>query len=134
MTKPTRLVGDDSYEDLALAYQIVLVSMLDNALKESGIKLKQKRREICEKFLNAHGVFHDQYWLRSDGKTVYPVLGFSEVFQNVGMSPQQLGDITVNKEKLFSFEEYAWSILRDYFESNDTPPQVEVGLVGEESN
>ena len=133
MSKRTRLVGDDSYEDLASAYQVVLVSMLDQALRDSGITAKRKRRKICERFLAAHGTFHDQYWLRSGGQTVYPFLGFAEVFQNVGMSPQQLGTIVADREKLFSFAEYAWSVLRCYFEPDETVPEVAVGVVGEES-
>ncbi len=132
MARRTRLVGDDSYEELASAYQLVLVSMLDKALRESGIAPKRKRRKICERFLYAHGTLHDQCWLRSGGKTVYPFLGFAEVFQGVGMSPQQLGTIIADKEKSFSFDEYVWSVLRCHFEPDETVPPVDVGLVSEE--
>jgi len=132
MSKRTQLVGDDSYEDLASAYQVVLVSMLDQALRESGITPKRKRRKICERFLYAHGAFHDQHWLRSGGKTVYPLLGFAEAFPDVGSSPQPWGRILVDKGKSFSFDEYVWSVLRCYFEPDETVPQVEAGLVGEE--
>jgi hypothetical protein len=133
MSKRTRLVGADTYEDLASAYQLALASMLDQALRESGISPKRKRRHICERFLRAHGTLHDQCWLRSAGQTVYPFLGFSEVFQNVGMTPQQLGTVLVDKDKSFSFEEYVWSVLRCCFEPDETVPPVEVGLVGEET-
>lgn len=107
--------------------------MLDQALRESGISPKRKRRKICERFLRAHGTLHDQCWLRSGEQTVYPFLGFSEVFQNIGMSPQKLGTVLVDKDKSFSFEEYVWSILHSYFEPDQTVPPVEVGLVGEET-
>ncbi len=133
MSKRSRLVGADAYEDLASAYQLALASMLDQALRESGISPKRKRRQICERFLRAHGTLHDQCWLRSGGQTVYPFLGFAEVFQNVGMTPQELGTILVGKNKSFSFEEYVWSVLRCYFEPDETVPPVEVGFVGEES-
>src|SRR5262245_14159918 len=132
MSKRTRLVGADAYEDLASAYQLALASMLDQALRESGITPKRKRRQICERFLHAHGTLHDQCWLRSGGKTVYPFLGFAEVFQNVGMSPQQLGAVIADKDKSFSFDESVWSVLRCYFEPDETVPPVEVGLVGDE--
>jgi hypothetical protein len=133
MSKRTRLVGTDAYEDLASGYQLVLASILDQALRESGVSLKRKRRQICERFLRAHGTLHDQCWLRSGGKTVYPFLGFAEVFQNIGMSPQQLGTVIVDKDKSFSFDEYVWSVLRCHFEPDDAVPSVEVGLVGDES-
>src|SRR6516162_2505233 len=112
MSKRTRLVGADAYEDLASAYQLALASMLDQALRDSGITPKRKRRQICERFLHAHGTLHDQCWLRSGGKTVYPFLGFAEVFQNVGMNPQQLGTVLVDKDKSFSYDESVWSVLR----------------------
>lgn len=132
MKKRTRLVGSAAYEDLASAYQFTLASILDQALRESGISPKRKRRQICERFLHSHGTLHDQCWLLSGGKTVYPFLGFAEIFQNVGMSPQQLGNIIADKEKYFSFDESVWSVLRCYFEPDETVPSVEVGLVGEE--
>ena len=133
MSKRTRLVGGDAYEDLASAYQIALASMLDQVLRESGVSPKRKRRQICERFLRSHGTLHDQCWLRSAGQTVYPFLGFSEVFQNIGMSAQQLGTILVDNDKSFSFEEYVWSVLRCCFEPDETDSPVEVGLVGEET-
>lgn len=132
MSKRTRLVGTDAYEGLASAYQLALASMLDQALRESGISLKRKRRQICDRFLRAHGTLHDQCWLRNEGKTVYPMLGFAEVFQNVGMSPQQLGAVVVDGDRSFSFEEYVWSVLRCHFEPDPADPAVEVGFVGEE--
>jgi hypothetical protein len=133
MSKRTRLVGaGEAYEDLASAYQVALVSMLDQALRESGISPKRKRRQICERFMHAHGALHDQCWLHSGNKTVYPLLGFTEVFQNVGMSPQHLGTILVDKEKSFSYDESVWSVLRCHFEPDETVPPLEVGLVGEE--
>jgi hypothetical protein len=133
MSKRTRLVGADAYEDLASAYQLALVSMLDQTLRASGISPKRKRRQICEHFLRAHGTLHDQCWLRSGDQTVYPLLGFSEVFQNVGMNSQQLGTVLVDKERSFSFEEYVWSVLRCHFEPDQTVPPLEVGFVGEET-
>jgi hypothetical protein len=132
MSKRTRLVGDDAYEDLAFAYQLVLVSILDQALRDSGISPKRKRRQICRRFLRDHGTLHDQCWLRSGGKTVYPVLGFAEVFQNIGMTPQQLGTVILDKDKSFSYDEYGWSVLRCHFEPDETVPPSEVGLVGQE--
>lgn len=133
MRKRTKLVGDEAFEDLASAYQVVLVSMLDQVLRDSGIAVKRKRRQICERFLQVHGVLHDQCWLRSGGRTVYPLLGFAEVFQNVGMTHEQLGAVVVDKEKFFSFNESVWSVLRCYFEPDETVPPVEAGLVGQES-
>jgi hypothetical protein len=133
MSKRTRLVGADAFEDLASAYQLALASMLDQALRESGISPKRKRRQICERFLRAHGTLHDQCWLRSGGQTVYPFLGFAETFQDVGINPQQLGTVIVSEDKSFSFEEYVWSVLRCHFEPDEAVPPVKVGLVGEET-
>jgi hypothetical protein len=133
MNKRTRLAGAGFFEDLASAYQLALASLLDQALRETGISPKRKRRQICERFLRAHGTLHDQCWLRSGGRTVYPFLGFAEFFQDVGTSPRQLGTIFVDEDKSFSYEEYAWSVLRCLFEPDETVPEVEVGLVGEES-
>lgn len=132
MSKRTRLVGAEVYEDLASAYQVALAAMLDQALRESGITPKRKRRQICARFLHAHGTLHDQCWLCSGGKTVYPFLGFAEEFQNIGMSPQRLGTIFVDRDKSFSYDESVWSVLRCYFEPDQTVPPAEVGLVGEE--
>jgi hypothetical protein len=64
---------------------------------------------------------------------VYPFLGFAEVFQDVGMNPQQLGTVIVSQDKSFSFEEYVWSLVRCHFEPDETVPSVEVGWVGEET-
>jgi hypothetical protein len=132
MTKREQLVGSDRFEDLASAYQMVLVSILDDALRECGIKPKRKRRQVCEHFLYRHSLLHDQSWLRSGGKVVYPLLGFAEHFQNVGMRPSALGKVLVDKDKSYSFDEYGWSVLRCVFEPDDTVPPVEMGLVGEE--
>ena len=63
---------------------------------------------------------------------MYPFLGFAEVFQNVGMNPQQLGTVLVDKDKSFSYDESVWSVLRCHFEPDQTVPPAEVGLVGEE--
>jgi hypothetical protein len=132
MKKREQIVGSECFEYLASAYQIVLVSMLEEALRECGIKPKRKRRQICQRFLYRHSLLHDQCWLRSDGRVAYPVLGFAEHFQDVGMTPSQLGTVLVNKDKSFSFDEYSWSVLRCVFEPDETVPAVEVGLVGEE--
>jgi hypothetical protein len=132
MTKREQLVGSDRFEDLASAYQTVLISMLEEALRECGIKPKRKRRRVCQRFLYRHSLLHDQCWLRSDGRVVYPVLGFAEHFQNIGMSPSTLGKVLVDKDKSYSFDEYSWSVLRCVFEPDETVPSVEVGLVGEE--
>jgi hypothetical protein len=39
----------------------------------------------------------------------------------------------VDKDKSFSYDEYVWSALRCQFEPDETDPQVQVGLVGEET-
>jgi hypothetical protein len=132
MTKRQQLVGSDRFEDLASAYQIVLVSMLEAALRECGIKPKRKRRQVCQTFLSRHSLLHDQSWLRSEGSIVYPLLGFAEHFQDVGMSPSALGKILVDKDKSYRFDEYGWSVLRCVFEPDESVPSVETGLVGEE--
>src|SRR6478752_33898 len=80
MTKREQLVGSDRFEDLASAYKTVLVSLLDDALRECGIKPKRKRRQVCQRFLYRHSLLHDQSWLRTGGSVVYPLLGFAEHF------------------------------------------------------
>lgn len=126
------MVGADEFEDLASAYQVALVSMLDQTLRDSGITPKRKRRRIGERFMRAHGTLHDQCWLRSGGKKAYPILGFSEVFPNVGVSAQSLGTVVVAKDKFFRFDEYVGCVLRCYFEPDEEDPPVAVGWVGEE--
>src|SRR3954469_13010858 len=98
MTKREQLVGSDRFHDLASAYQTVLVALLDEALRECGIKPKRKRRQVCQRFLYRHSLLHDQSWLRTGGSVVYPFLGFAEHFQNVGMGPSALGKILVDKD------------------------------------
>ncbi len=131
MTRRGQLIGSDRFEELASAYQAVLVSLLDEALRECGIKPKRKRRRVCQRFLYRHGLLHDQSWLRTGGRTVYPVLGFAEHFRDVGMGPSALGQVLVDRDGSFSFDEYGWSVLRCVFEPDDEVPPVEVGLVGQ---
>ena len=45
------------------------------------------------------------------------------------MSPHQLGTVILDKDKSFSFAEYAWSVLRCFFEPDETVPEVAVGPV-----
>ena len=132
MAKREQLVGSDRYEDLASAYQTILVSLLDETLRECGIKPKRKRRQVCQRFLYRHSLFHDQSWLRTEGSVVYPLLGFAEHFQNVGMSPSALGKILVDRDRSYSFDEYSWSVLRCVFDPDEDDPPVEVGQVGDE--
>lgn len=135
MPKRAQLVGSDQYVDLAFSYQFVLAANLEEVLRECGIKPKRKRRKICEAFLYYYSVFHDQSWLRKGKRKVYPVIGFAEHFQNIGMKPAAMGRVVVDKDRSYSFDEMSWSILRILFDPSGPSPEVEdikVGLVGPE--
>lgn len=134
MSKRAQIVGSDLYEELASAYQFVLAANLEGVLRECGIKPKRKRREICQAFLYYHSMLHDQSWLRSGKNRVYPIIGFAEGFQNVGMSPKAMGRVIVDKDKLFSFDEYSWSVLRLLFEPEGDDRDIQVGLVGDQES
>jgi hypothetical protein len=133
MPRKTTVVGDPDYENLASAYQMLIVGFLDEALRKAGVKPKRKRRQVCREFLYHFSVLHDQCWIQTEGRKVYPLLVFSDTFQNIGMSPQQLGKIRLDKDRFFSFDESALSALGCVFEPDESVPPVQVGLIGEDA-
>lgn len=130
--KKTRFVENDSYEYFASNYQVILIKLLDDALRECGIKPKKKRKQICESFFVSHSTLHDQCWLKTKKGRVHPLLWFSETFQNVDMSAKELGGVYVDKDRTFSFDEYLWPALRYVYDEAGTDTDISVGLVGDE--
>src|SRR4051812_46510592 len=122
----TRLVRDDAYEEMAAAYQCVLLAALDEALEVQGVA-KKTRRKVCETFLFNLGNFHDQGWLRptADAAPVYPLLCFTTTFLNTDTPVNRLGPVYA-PSSFFAFHEYAFGCVEVYF-GGDPAARVETG-------
>ncbi len=131
MAKNARLVRDDAYEEMAATYQVVQMAVLNDILKDCGIKQKKVRRRICEQFAFGMGNFHDQYWFKVNGKKVYPLLCFSKKFLNVDTKIDELGTVFAPSSG-FAFHEYAFGDAVSYFDENkEIASDIEMGPVGE---
>lgn len=127
MAKKTRLVRDDSYEGMAAAYQALLASLLNDALKEHGVSARKVRRAICQQFLTGAGTLHDQCWFTADGKRAYPLLCFAEEFP--GGDAERLGTVHAPSEQ-FSFAEYAGgNVVWLFDEQKESAAAIETGAV-----
>ncbi|WP_146575014.1 hypothetical protein [Botrimarina hoheduenensis] len=128
MPEPTRLVRDDSYEEMGASYQCVQVATLDRSLQENGVTDPAARRSICESFLFAMGELHDQGWLKptSDSEKVYPLLCFTRRFLNTDTPINELGDVLA-PSTFFAFHEYAHGNASLLYEG-DPNANVETGV------
>ena len=127
IVEATRLIRDETYEELGASYQCLQVGVLDAALQEHGVTDADLRRRICESFLFAMGEFHDQGWLKSSPVVgpVYPLLCFSKRFLNTDTPVGELGDVYVPSE-MFSFHEYAFGNAALLYEG-DPNANIETG-------
>ena len=132
MSNTTKLVRDDAYEEMGSAYQCLLVSMLDEVLREQGVDDANARQEICSSFLFQLGVLHDQGWFQSTDSDdpLYPLLCFTKTFMNTDVEASDLG-VVYAPSKYFAFEEYAMGNAALLYE-NDPNANVRSGCVGDE--
>jgi hypothetical protein len=104
---------DDSYEEMAIAYQCLEIARLNEVLKDKGIQDDNLRREICQNFFIGSGIFLDQGHFVTNGKKVYPEVLFSERQEAVGI------EVLYMPANLFSFDEYAFGNIYWYFDEAD---------------
>lgn len=132
MAKSAKLVRDEAYDEMGAAYQCVVTALLDDALKQHGIKSATTRRKVAEEFLFALGELHDTGWLRPAGATtpVYPILTFSERFLNLDTPPAALGTVYL-PSPAFASHEYAHGCVGAYYDG-DPAGQVETGTIDDE--
>lgn len=130
----TRLVRDDAYEEMGSSYQCLQVATLDQALRENGVADASVRQKVCESYLFAMGIFHDQGWLKTsaDAERVYPLLCFSTRFLNLNTPIGDLGVVYAPSES-FSYQEYALANAALLFDG-DPNSQVETGIFTEEGD
>ncbi len=132
MPGTTKLVRDDAYEEMGSAYQCLIVSMLDEALRAHGVDDANARQEICSSFLFRLGVLHDQSWFKTtdSGDHLYPLLCFTKTFLDTDVEASELGDVYAPSVH-FAFEEYAMGNASLLYE-NDPNANVRSGCVGNE--
>jgi hypothetical protein len=125
MQRTTRLVRNDDYEPMGLAYQSLLIAGLDQALMENGVTDPALRKAICESYFFWHGNLHDQGWFRRHGESaLYPLICFSKKFLSVNTSIDDLGDVYAPCTN-FSWHEYS-----SYERELEVP--IESGNIGNE--
>lgn len=126
----TCLVRDSAYEQIGPVYQLLQIDVLNESLKNNGIVDAEVRRKICRDFVFGLGVFHDQHWFVAGGKTVYPLLCFSQRFLDVDTDAGLLGDVLAPTES-FAFHEHACGRVHAYFEERaEETGDILSGLVG----
>ncbi len=131
MAGKTKLVRDDVYEELAAAYQCILINILNDVLKEQGITAQAKRRKICESLAFSLGNFNDQCGFRTNEKKVYPLLCFSETFLNLDTEVGKLGKVFAPSDS-FAFHEYATGDIACFFDENkESLGDIQVEIVEE---
>jgi hypothetical protein len=129
MSNPTKIVRDDAYEDMASAYQCLLIATLDQTLRENGIADTSLRQKVCGDYFFAVGNLHDQGWFKPSKDLVYPILCFSKTFLNIDTNVEELGTLYACS-KYFSYHEYAFGNVDAVFEG-EPAAQIEAGCVGD---
>ena len=131
MAKKTRLVREDTYEDMGSSYQCVQVAALDAALRDHGVAEPAVRQKIAEAFLFAMGTFHDNGWFKpsADSAPLFPLLCFSERFLGSETPVDELGQVYA-PSSLFAFHEYASGNAALLYEG-DPNAEVETGEVSD---
>ena len=127
MAEATRLVRDDSYEEMGHAYQCVQIAALDAALQEHGVADPALRQQVCESFVFNMGNLHDQGWLKpsAESEPVYPLLCFSKLFLNTDTPVDQLGPVYAQAQ-MFAYHESAFGNVGAFYEG-DQAAVVETG-------
>ena len=83
-----------------------MLSILNDCLKELGVKEKEKRAKICEYFGFQFGVFQDQYWFKdASGTKAYPCIAFSSNGPAADAEEDGLGTVWLPSGS-FSWHEY----------------------------
>jgi len=61
--------------DLQLKFNQVLLEILNDPLREAGIR-KKKRQEVCSSFMFGYGSFYDSMWIKTGKKQYKAALSF----------------------------------------------------------
>ncbi len=128
MSDTPEVVRDDEYEQFAMAYQCVLIGMLQRALRRSRLEPEQVQKAV-NRFLFELGNFHDQGWLESGGERVYPLLCFTRKFLNVDTKINEIGKINAPSAG-FAFHEHAMGLVQEYL-AGSAKLQVQTGSFGD---
>ncbi len=128
MSTSVPVVRDDEYEKFAIAYQCVLIEMMQRALRRSKLEPDQVERAINQ-FMFELGNFHDDGWLKSDGKRIYPLLCFTKDFLNVDTAIQAIGTINAPSAG-YAFHEHAMGLVKSFLAGNNDL-RVETGSFGD---
>ena len=129
MSANVEMVRDDEYEQFAMAYQCVLIAMLQRALKRSRLE-PEKVEQAANRFMFELGNFHDQGWLKAEGQRAYPLLCFTKKFLNVDTDVADVSPVNAPSTG-FAFHEHAIGLVKSYFEGSEDL-QVETGSFGDE--
>lgn len=125
---------EEAYWALARGFVRALIVEVNGALRKAGVEEKARRRKICERAVFGIGNLIDQYWLEVDGRTVYPVLCFSDRFP-AGETPlRKLGPVQF-PEKAVELHAMASDEVEWFFkEQKEKDSAVTMGCVGEEED
>lgn len=122
---------EDDYFPQIKGYLLVLVSDLNKSLYEEGISQKGRRR-LCENFLSSHCEKLDQAWLRSEGQTYYPVIGFTKFFIDINATTVPDNTILIG-DKGNELHAIVSGLIEEYFDIwQETLPADMTGPIGEE--
>jgi hypothetical protein len=106
-----KIIPDESYDEMAAAFQCSQIQLLDKVLERNGINL-ELRKKINEEYANSFGVFLDQYWFDSEVGKVYPIILFSKNHWE-----SNSGDY-ISNSGCFSYSEYSMGNIYWYYEEN----------------
>jgi|JI9StandDraft_1071089.scaffolds.fasta_scaffold03065_4 hypothetical protein len=123
--------NEDDYFPLIKGHLLVLVSDLNEALKEEGLP-QESRRRLCENFLLSHCEKLDQAWLRCEGQTYYPVIGFTKFFIDLNATSVPDNTILIG-DKGNEFHTIVSELIEEYFDEwQETLPADMTGQISEE--
>jgi hypothetical protein len=123
-----KIINNDSYEEMAAAFQCYQIQALYEVLKQNNIS-KEQATTICEEFTHSFGVGLDQHWIETEEGKVFPEIAFTK--KHLDYNPDEL---FINNGA-FSFSEYSSGDLAWFFKENnpDQEPQI-YGTMDEEGN
>lgn len=101
----TYKVSDD-YEDKAATFQVMMLGILNDTLKQAGIEEREKRKGICESFGFNFGMFKDRCWFKdTSGNKVYACIAFSTEGPAADVGNGELGTVFLPSGS-FNWHEY----------------------------
>lgn len=121
----TKIVRDSAYHDKGVAYQCLLIEMIDEALRHAKIDDPKTRRAIVSNIVFGLGNFHDQCWMKVQSQKFYPLVCFTPKFLNVNTNIDAL-EVVLAPESSFAFHEYAFGCI-DAFYRGDPASKTDVG-------